>query len=123
MTPVTIRRLLQFVEPFPIGVILRRPEIRLQRWPLVGRFGVLPKELFDSGLAARSLREAAVIKNGDQLGPVGAAIVSRTFVRMLKRDGSSYLHWPGGFTPSLKAKVQGQFTFADVLIFAGANQP
>ncbi len=69
------------------------------------------------------LREAAVIKNGDQLGPVGAAIVARTFVRMLKRDGSSYLHWPGGFTPSLKAKVQGQFTFADLLIFAGVTQP
>jgi hypothetical protein len=69
------------------------------------------------------LREAAVLQQGDQLGPVGAAIVARTFVRLLKRDGSSYLHWPGGFTPSLPATTQGQFTFADLLVFAGVTQP
>lgn len=69
------------------------------------------------------LREAAVLRGGDQLGPVGATVVARTFVRMLKRDGSSYLHWPGGFTPSLKAKTAGQFTFADLLTFAGVTQP
>ncbi len=69
------------------------------------------------------LREAVVLQQGDQLGPVGAAIVARTFVRILKRDGSSYLHWPGGFTPSLPAKTTGQFTFADLVTFAGVTQP
>ena len=69
------------------------------------------------------LREAAVVQQGDQLGPVGAAIVARTFVRMLKRDGSSYLHWPGGFVPSLPAKTPGQFGFADLVTFAGITQP
>lgn len=69
------------------------------------------------------LREAAVLRQGDQLGPVGAGIVARTFARILKRDGSSYLHWPGGFVPSLPAKTAGQFTFADLLIFAGVTQP
>lgn len=69
------------------------------------------------------LREAAVTQQGDRLGRVGAAIVARTFVRILKRDGSSYLHWPGGFTPSLPAKTAGNFTFADLLTFAGVTQP
>jgi len=70
-----------------------------------------------------ALREAAVMQQGDQLGPVGAAIVARTFVRILKRDGSSYLHWPGGFVPSLPAKTPGQFTFADLVTLAGVTQP
>jgi hypothetical protein len=69
------------------------------------------------------LREAAVLKQGDQLGPLGAAIVARTFVRMLKRDGSSYLHWPGSFTPSLPGGSPGQFGFADLLSHAGVAQP
>jgi hypothetical protein len=69
------------------------------------------------------LREAAVMQQGDQLGPVGAAIVARTFVRILKRDGSSYLHWPGGFVPSLPAQTPGQFSFADLVTVAGVTQP
>jgi hypothetical protein len=69
------------------------------------------------------LREAVVTQQGNRLGPVGAAIVARTFARMLKRDGSSYLHWPGGFMPSLPGKLPGQFTFADLVIFAGVTQP
>jgi hypothetical protein len=70
-----------------------------------------------------ALRESAVMQQGDQLGPVGAAIVAHTFVRILKRDGSSYLHWPGGFVPSLPAKTPGQFTFADLVNLAGVTQP
>lgn len=69
------------------------------------------------------LREAAVLQQGDRLGPVGASIVASTFVRMLKRDGSSYLHWPGGFTPDLPSSVPGTFTFADLVNFAGVTQP
>ena len=69
------------------------------------------------------LREAAVLKGGDQLGPIGARIVAETFVRILKRDASSYLNVNGGFTPSLPSKVAGKFTFADLVNFAGVTTP
>jgi len=69
------------------------------------------------------LREAAVLENGDRLGPVGARIVADTFVRMLKRDANSYLNVPGGFTPILPSLAAGDFTFADLAIFAGVTQP
>jgi hypothetical protein len=69
------------------------------------------------------LREAAVLGGGSQLGPVGARIVAETFVRMLKRDASSYLNLAGGFTPMLPSATPGDFTAADLLTFAGATQP
>jgi hypothetical protein len=65
------------------------------------------------------LREAMVLQNGDQLGPVGARIVAETFVRILKRDGNSFMNVPG-FTPSLPSSVPGTFTIADMLEFSGA---
>lgn len=68
------------------------------------------------------LREAAVLKNGDQLGPVGARIVARTFVRMLKRNGASFVH-ASGFTPTLPSAAPGTFTFADLVNFAGVTTP
>jgi hypothetical protein len=64
------------------------------------------------------LREAMVLENGNQLGPLGARIVAETFVRMLKRDGGSFMHVPG-FTPSLPSSVPGTFMVADMLEFAG----
>jgi hypothetical protein len=64
------------------------------------------------------LREAMVLKNGDELGPVGGRIVAETFVRMLRRDGDSFMHVPG-FTPSLPSSAPGTFTIADMLEFAG----
>lgn len=69
------------------------------------------------------LREAAVLSNGDALGPVGARILARTFVRMLKRDAGSYLNHAGGFTPSLPAAVPGDFTFADLVGFTQVIEP
>ena len=69
------------------------------------------------------LREAAVLHNGDQLGPVGGRIVAETFVRMLKRDPDSFLNQPGGFTPMLPAATPGQFTFADLVTFTGMHLP
>jgi hypothetical protein len=69
------------------------------------------------------LREAAVRGGGNQLGPVGAAIVAETLVRILKRDASSYLNVPGGFTPMLPSTIPGDFTVADLLTFAGVTQP
>lgn len=69
------------------------------------------------------LREAAVLRNGNQLGPVGAKIVADTFVRMLKRDGDSILNVSGGFTPSLPSISSGNFTLADIINFSGVNMP
>jgi hypothetical protein len=69
------------------------------------------------------LREAAVLGGGNQLGPVGARILSDTFIRILKRDPSSYLNVSGGFTPFLPSATSGDFTFADLMIFAGVTQP
>ena len=69
------------------------------------------------------LREAAVLTGGNQLGPVGARIVSDTFVRMLKRDPGLYLNVGGGFTPFLPSSTSGDFTFADIMIFAGVTEP
>jgi hypothetical protein len=69
------------------------------------------------------LREAAVLNSGNQLGPVGGRIVTDTFVRILKRDAGSYLNVSGGFTPFLPSVTPGDFTFADLAIFAGVTQP
>jgi hypothetical protein len=69
------------------------------------------------------LREAAVLGGGNQLGPVGGRIVAETFVRILKRDASSYLNVPGGFAPILPSVTAGDFTVADLLIFAGVTRP
>jgi heme peroxidase len=69
------------------------------------------------------LREASVIGVGDQLGPVGARIVAQTFVRMLKRDAGSYLNASVAFTPILPSATPGDFTFADLVNFAGVTMP
>jgi hypothetical protein len=69
------------------------------------------------------LREAAVLGSGNQLGPVGGKIVADTFVRMLKRDATSYINVTGGFTPTLPSATPGDFTLADLVIFAGVTQP
>jgi hypothetical protein len=69
------------------------------------------------------LREAAVLGGGNQLGPVGGRIIAETFVRMLKRDATSYLNVPGGFAPILPSAAAGDFTLADLVTFAGVGQP
>jgi Animal haem peroxidase len=68
------------------------------------------------------LREAAVLHSGNQLGPVGGRIVAETFVRMLKRDAGSFLN-AAGFVPTLPSASAGDFTFADLVNFAGVTQP
>lgn len=68
------------------------------------------------------LREAAVMENGDRLGTVGGRIVAETFVRMLKRDGDSFLNVPG-FAPSLPSAAAGNFTVADLVNFAQVTVP
>lgn len=67
------------------------------------------------------LREASVLGGGNQLGPVGGRIVAETFVRILKRDASSYLN--AAFAPILPSAAVGDFTVADLVTFAGVTQP
>lgn len=69
------------------------------------------------------LREAAVLGAGNNLGPVGAKIVADTFVRMLKRDGESYLNKTGGFTPFLPSDAANDFTVTDIIKLSGVNVP
>ena len=69
------------------------------------------------------LREAVVLHSGEQLGPVGGRIVAETFVRILKRDATSFLNLSGGFTPSLPSAAAGDFTFADLVNFSGVTTP
>ena len=69
------------------------------------------------------LREAAVLANGNQMGPVGGRIIAETFVRMLKRDVSSYLNVAGGFAPILPSATPGDFTVADLVNFSGVSRP
>jgi hypothetical protein len=69
------------------------------------------------------LREGAVLGAGEALGPLGAKVVARTFARILKRDAGSYLNAPTTFAPSLPAATPGDFTFADLVIFAGVTKP
>ncbi len=69
------------------------------------------------------LREAAVLGGGNNLGPLGGKIVAETFIKMLKRDGESYLNKTGGFTPFLPSSVFGDFTVADLIKFSGVNVP
>jgi hypothetical protein len=70
-----------------------------------------------------TLREAMVLHAGERLGPVGGRIVAETFVRILKRDATSYLNLPGGFSPSLPSATAGEFTFADLVNFSGVTKP
>lgn len=69
------------------------------------------------------LREAAVLGNGNQMGPVGGRIIAETFVRILKRDVSSYVNVTGGFVPILPSATPGDFTVADLVNFSGVNRP
>lgn len=69
------------------------------------------------------LREAAVLENGDRLGPLGAKIVADTFVRMLKRDPNSYIN-STGFTPFLPILPgTSDYEVKDILIFSGVTEP
>ena len=59
--------------------------------------------------------------NGERLGPVGGRIVAEVLVGLLQRDPNSYLYLDPGWKPAPPiASTTGQFTFADLLKFAGA---
>jgi hypothetical protein len=69
------------------------------------------------------LKEAEVLHEGQQLGPVGGRIMAETLVGLLQRDPNSYLYLDPSWKPAPPiAPVTGKFEFADLLTFAGAAQ-
>jgi hypothetical protein len=59
--------------------------------------------------------------NGERLGPVGGQIVAEVLVGLLQRDPNSYLYLDPRWKPAPPiAQTTGQFTFADLLKYAGA---
>jgi hypothetical protein len=68
------------------------------------------------------LKEAELAPyNGERLGPVGGRIMAETLVGLLQRDPNSYLYLNAAWKPAPPiAPTTGQFTFVDLLKFAGA---
>lgn len=69
------------------------------------------------------LREAEVMQDGQQLGPVGGRIVGEVVIGLLQADPGSYLNAQPGFQPIVPARagVPEQFRMADFLNFAGVG--
>jgi hypothetical protein len=70
------------------------------------------------------LKEAKVRRNGERLGPVGAAIVSEVFVGLVHGDHQSYL-WQRGtdWKPELPSQKAGTFQMTDLLRLVGDISP
>ena len=64
------------------------------------------------------LREAEIHAGGEHLGAVGGRIVAEVLVGLLDGDRQSYLHQKPGWTPTLPAATEGDFTMPDLVRFA-----
>jgi hypothetical protein len=59
--------------------------------------------------------------NAERLGPVGGRIIAEVLVGLLQRDPNSYLYLDAAWKPGPPiAPTSGQFTFVDLLRYAGA---
>lgn len=71
------------------------------------------------------LREAQVMHEGKQLGPVGARIVAEVFIGLLEGDETSYLVQDPEWEPELPtldpARQNEDFTMVDLLTYAGVG--
>jgi hypothetical protein len=66
------------------------------------------------------LKEAELVGQGRQLGPVGGRIVAEVLVGLLQKDLNSYLYLNAAWKPAPPiAPARGQFTMADLLKYAG----
>jgi hypothetical protein len=61
------------------------------------------------------LKEAEVLHDGDQLGPVGGRIVGDVLVGIVDADPASFRAVDPAWTPSLPARRAGAFGLADIL--------
>lgn len=69
------------------------------------------------------LKEAELLENGEQLGPVGGRIVGEVFIGILRADRSSYLASERHWRPTLPSATPGEFRMTDLLTFAGVVPP
>jgi hypothetical protein len=67
------------------------------------------------------LKEADVLHDGDQLGPVGGRIVGEVLVGLIDADPESFRSVDPGWTPTLPARRSGAFGLADILVPAGTD--
>ncbi|HEX8917837.1 MAG TPA: heme peroxidase family protein [Chloroflexota bacterium] len=65
------------------------------------------------------LKEADVLERGERLGPVGGRIVAEVLLGLIDADPTSYRSSASEWTPELPGRVTGDFTFTDLLAFAG----
>jgi hypothetical protein len=66
------------------------------------------------------LKEAEVVADGLQLGPVGGRIVAEVLIGLLQADEGSYLATMPRWRPTLPAKGD-TFRMTDFLTFAGVD--
>ncbi|HVF92494.1 MAG TPA: heme peroxidase family protein [Blastocatellia bacterium] len=80
--------------------------------------------LENSGFAGRTplwyyiLAEAAILGDGQRLGPVGSTMLAEVLVGLVRRSDNSILR-EEGWRPKLPAETPGTFTLTDLLKFAG----
>lgn len=65
------------------------------------------------------LKEAEVLRGGEQLGPVGGRIVAEVLIGLIAADPTSYLAQDPDWTPVFPAAQPDTFTMRDLLRFAG----
>jgi hypothetical protein len=64
------------------------------------------------------LKEAEVRAGGEHLGEVGGRIVAEVLLGLLDADPASYKRAESGWRPTLPGANPGEFTMADLLVFA-----
>lgn len=67
------------------------------------------------------LKEASVFNNGEQLGPVGARLVTEVLIGLLAADPNSILNSERGWVPELGkfgCRTAGEYRMADLLAFS-----
>jgi hypothetical protein len=62
------------------------------------------------------LKEADVLHDGDQLGPVGGRIVGEVLIGIIDADPQSFRSVDPAWTPTLPARRAGAFGLADILV-------
>jgi hypothetical protein len=69
------------------------------------------------------LKEAELMTDGLQLGPVGSRVIGEVFIGLLRSDPSSYLNVQPEWVPTLPSKVGAPeaFRMIDFLTFAGVD--
>ena len=65
--------------------------------------------------ASDDLREAAVLEDGERLGPVGSLIVGEVLLAVIDGDPGSQRSADPDWRPTLPARQPGRFTLTDLL--------